>query len=93
MFFHRFLSEIYRNIHVFLLLPLPMSDVSDTAANDSTHGWNVNHFNPMHYSVSDVLLLTRSAPSAGQVFPPCRGKFACQKITEDHNDISKYVFV
>lgn len=44
--YHRFLSEIYRNIHVFLLLPLAMSDVSDTTPNHSAHGWNVNNINP-----------------------------------------------
>lgn len=43
---HRFLSEIYRNIHVFLLLPLAISDVSDTTPNHSAHGWNVNNINP-----------------------------------------------
>lgn len=46
MFFDRFLSEIYRNIHVFLLLPLAESDVSDASTNDSTPGWNVNDVNP-----------------------------------------------
>lgn len=45
----RFLSQIHRNIHVFLLFPLNMSDSS--YANNAAHGSNVNmdiQFNALH---------------------------------------------
>lgn len=41
LFLRRFLSQIHRNIHVFLLLPLNMSENSSNA-NNETHGLNVN---------------------------------------------------
>ncbi|XP_045902961.1 dynein heavy chain domain-containing protein 1 isoform X2 [Micropterus dolomieu] len=38
--FDKYLSQIHRNVHVFLLLPFAVIDSSEIPANNKTHGWN-----------------------------------------------------
>ncbi|KAM7394625.1 hypothetical protein PAMP_021413 [Pampus punctatissimus] len=39
--FEKYLSQIHRNVHVFLLMPFTMSHSSEIPANTGTHGWDV----------------------------------------------------
>ncbi|XP_037619572.1 dynein heavy chain domain-containing protein 1 isoform X1 [Sebastes umbrosus] len=38
--FEKCLSQSHRNVHVFLLLPVTMTDSSEIPANNGPHGWN-----------------------------------------------------
>ncbi|XP_053191724.1 dynein heavy chain domain-containing protein 1-like [Scomber japonicus] len=39
--FEKYLSQMYRNVHVFLLMPFTMPDSSEIPANNGTTPWNV----------------------------------------------------
>ncbi|KAL7403667.1 hypothetical protein ABVT39_003475 [Epinephelus coioides] len=48
--FEKFLSQIHRNVHVFLLLPFAMSDSSETPASTGTHRWNAQLTKALSFS-------------------------------------------
>ncbi|TMS22913.1 Dynein heavy chain 6, axonemal [Larimichthys crocea] len=48
--FEKYLSQIHRNVHVFLLLPLTMSESSELPASNETHGLNAQLTKALNFS-------------------------------------------
>ncbi|XP_035515196.1 dynein heavy chain domain-containing protein 1-like [Morone saxatilis] len=48
--FEKYLSQIHKNVHVFLLLPFTVADSSKIPANNTTHGWNAQLTKAMRFS-------------------------------------------
>ncbi|KAM9363159.1 dynein heavy chain domain-containing protein 1 [Symphorus nematophorus] len=48
--FEKFLSQIHRKVHVFLLLPFTMPDSIEISANNGAHGWNAQLTKALSFS-------------------------------------------
>ncbi|XP_032390213.1 dynein heavy chain domain-containing protein 1 [Etheostoma spectabile] len=48
--FEKYLSQIHKNVHVFLLLPFTITESSEIPANNGTHGWNAQLTKALSFS-------------------------------------------
>ncbi|KAM7419727.1 hypothetical protein PAMA_016693 [Pampus argenteus] len=69
--FEKYLSQIHRNVHVFLLMPFTMSHSSEIPANTGTHGWDVQMTKALSLSCCVEVYQPWSNQSLGEVASQC----------------------
>ncbi|XP_076585176.1 dynein heavy chain domain-containing protein 1 [Chaetodon auriga] len=69
--FEKYLSQIHRNVHVFLLLPFTMADCSEMHASSGTHGWNAQLTKALSFSCCVEVYQPWSKQSLAEVSAQC----------------------
>ncbi|XP_036951826.1 dynein heavy chain domain-containing protein 1-like isoform X4 [Acanthopagrus latus] len=80
--FEKYLSQVHRNVHVFMLLPLTVSDCSEIPPNKTTHGWNAQLIKALSVSCCVEVYQPWSHQSLVEVAAQCL-KSSTQKMNRE----------
>nr|XP_046228919.1 dynein heavy chain domain-containing protein 1 [Scatophagus argus] len=80
--FDKFLSQIHRNVHVFLLLPFTVSDSSEVADTNTACGWNAQLNKALRFSCCVEVYQPWSNESLVEVAARCLKSSPCKTDRE-----------
>ncbi|XP_056223855.1 dynein heavy chain domain-containing protein 1 [Seriola aureovittata] len=88
--FDKYLSQVHRNVHVFLLMPWTMSDTSGMPSNDGTHNGNGQMTKALSLSCCVEMYQLWSSQSLTEVAAQCL-KTSPYKMKREGSEASLYV--